>query len=409
MTKVLHIGDIHAKEDSLDELRKCFDTVLDTASGEHPDLVVHSGDTFDHQSIRLDTDAVRETVDFFRDLLMFAPVAVVIGTPTHDGQAARILEALDHMDSGRILVASMPQQAVLYRDRFYPIGAVAVPERDIEAVISFVPTPTKQYWQGNGGIQQTDAEIAQAMSALFAGMGAIADPLPGPHILVGHFSVRGAQISETQQMIGREIEIGKDQIELALPDLVCLGHIHKPQQIDNIFYSGSLYTLNWGEMHEHGFWIHECEDRSKWNHRFVKTPTKKLVKLAEDFTADSTSLADLDMVLYSLSPEEVEGAHIRVEFKVWQDEAARLDQAKVQDFFFSAGAKEVDYRIIRVPRETIRAESIMRVSTLPDKVKEMAKIRSEEINGGILDKAALLETEPHERIIEQLASNAPAA
>ena len=101
------------------------------------------------------------------------------------------------------------------------------------------------------------------MSQIFAGMGATAAEFGVPHILVGHWQTAGSLISETQVLTGVDVEISPDMMALSNADLILLGHIHLKQQIKkNIFYSGSLFANNWGEVNDHGFWIHEITDNA---------------------------------------------------------------------------------------------------------------------------------------------------
>ena len=53
---------------------------------------------------------------------------------------------------------------------------------------------------------------AAAMSGIFAGFGAKSAEFDCPHIAAGHISMGGAYISETQTLIGVDIEITKELI-----------------------------------------------------------------------------------------------------------------------------------------------------------------------------------------------------
>ncbi len=183
----------------------------------------------------------------FSDLADIAPVVVVIGTPSHDGTAAEVLEHIKAKNE--VWVSSRPEQIHLYEIGGKMVIRAASPVPPT-AIISMVPTPTKQFFNSDSDIKGTDNEIAQAMGAMFAGFGSQAANFPGvPHILVGHFQIGGAFVSETQQLNGLDIEISREQIGYANADLVMLGHIHLHQQIgQNIFYSGSIFRKDFGEL-----------------------------------------------------------------------------------------------------------------------------------------------------------------
>ena len=401
--RILHMADIHARDADIEEVEKCLEAIVKLAYKEEPDLIINAGDTFDSRNIRLDSQAAKLIFRKFSDLADLAPVAVITGTPSHDGEA---VEALQYVNSKHpIWVSKKPEQ-------IYLIDGVLIDECEEppDAVLSMIPQPSKQYFSTDSDIRGADAEIASAMSAIFAGFGAQASVYNCPHILVGHFQVGGAMISETQQLVGVDVEISKDQIALANADLVCLGHIHKQQQIGtNIFYSGSIYRLNYGEMDEKGAYIHQlvadsCESGAVIS-KFHKTPTRKLVQIKEDLTFEG-AIDELDISLYGSipDPEKITDSILKVEFKVYQDEAEKLDKEAIEEFYLEHGAKEVDLRIIRVPRENVRSERILKLTTLREKIIEQARLKDETVSESILAKADLLESETGDQIIARIAA-----
>lgn len=385
---ILHAADLHLRDRDIEEAEKCLGFLVDTAEQEAVDLIIVAGDVFDSQDVKLDSKAAKLAVRTFQDLAGIAPVAVTIGTPSHDGKAAEIFEYVG--DYHPIIVAAKPVQIYLQNSgiRFVDTCTDAC-----IAVVSLVPQPTKQFFQGNGGsVKETDAEIAQAMGAIFAGMGAQAAGLDCPHILVGHFNVTGSLISETQILTGMDIEISPDMMALANANLVCLGHIHKSQKIkDNIFYSGSLWPNTWGEMESKGFYLHELSDHGILESRFIQTPHKKMIRIKVDFTQEGEDISEL---LYFPTPAlqpGMEGAFVRCDYTVWQDEAERIDKAVIKEFFQGEGAFDVDIRINRIPRENIRADEVLKATSLSDKIVAMAALREETIPKSILVKADALE------------------
>ena len=79
-----------------------------------------------------------------------------------------------------------------------------------------------------------------AMNGVFCGLGIKAKAFDCPHVLVGHFNVRGARISDTQQLIGVDIEIFKEtQMREAL--LVALGKSSSKSKLDINTISDSLF------------------------------------------------------------------------------------------------------------------------------------------------------------------------
>ena len=398
--RILHTGDFHLRDNDIGECRKCLFHIVEQAETIDPDLIVIAGDVFDNRNVKLDSESARMCFEAVSRMADTCPVAVLIGTPSHDGLAAHVLGFV----KGRfpVKVSSQPEQFFLMGNCKFSTAMTA--GDPTQAVITMIPTPTKQYWNSESDIKGTDGEIAEAMSAVFAGFGAAQEQFPGvPHILVGHFSVGGAQLSETQYMIGRDIEISRDQLALAKADVVCLGHIHKAQRISpNIYYCGSLYRKDYGELDPKGFFVHEIatgmerQVETSWE----DTPSRYLYRIGRDLTRQENPDFAIKPKLEEV--EAVTNAQLRIEVKVWQDEADKIDVVSISDQYLKLGAEDVKVRINRVPRAQVRSESMLTLATLRDKLVERARLNGETVSESILVKADLLETEPAESIFENL-------
>lgn len=135
--------------------------------------------------------------------------------------------------------------------------------------------------------------------------------------------------------------------------------------------------------------------------RFIETPTRKLVRLRHNFI-ECPPLDDLDVILYSLERSEIENAYIRCDLTVYQDEAGGIDREMIREFYMSAGAVAVDVRIIRVPRETVRSETVLKVDRLRDKLIAMAALKGETVPESILAKADDMEGMTPDELIGSL-------
>ena len=402
--KILHFADIHARDKDIDEVSKCLGFIVEKAQDERPDLIVFAGDFFHSRDVKLDSEAARLVIRSFSQLADIAPVAAVIGTPSHDGKAPEILEYVKARY--QVHISTIPEQLYLADKTF--IQADPCDWRSgLTAVISLLPQPTKEYFSRTSGssIMGGDQEVAGLLGRIFLGFGVAAADFRAPHILTGHFNVKGAATSTGQQMIGREIEVSRESLALARAELVCLGHIHKSQQIEpNIYYAGSIYRENFGEQEAKGFLIHDLREDGREAH-FVETPTKRLMKREIDLTEGGIIEGlEKEELKIAYSGEDLPGSHVRVEIKAWQDEAAQIDREAIEKLLIESGAESVDIRIIRVPRETVRSTEIMKLSTLPDKVQELAWIRGEEVPASILEKADLVERLSVEEILERVSN-----
>jgi len=381
--KVLHTADWHVRDKDIEEGEKCLAFLVETAMAQKVDLAVIAGDTFDSRDIKLDSLSAKLVVKTISKLADICPVFIVIGTPSHDGLAAEVLNYA--MGSYPVHVATKPEQI----HRTSP--------GEFKYLLTLVPQPTKQFFQTNSDIQSGNVEISQAMNALFAGFGAQAEEQDCPHILVGHWNVSGAKLSTGQTLTGQDIDISIDQMMLASPGVICLGHIHMPQQLgDRTFYSGSLYPLTWGETEEKGGWIHEFKAKNLYKSIFIKTPCRKLIRKTNDFT---TSDMDLNFAIYSEPADELKDAYVRHDITVWQDESGLINKEEIRNHYLAIGAIDADIRIHRIPRQTVRSETVLKVETLREKLVAMAALKEETVQESILIKADELEVGPTADVI----------
>jgi DNA repair exonuclease SbcCD nuclease subunit len=249
------------------------------------------------------------------------------------------------------------------------------------------------------------------MTPFATGFGATAAGFGVPHILVGHWNTTGSLISETQVLTGVDIEISTDQMHLTHACLCCLGHIHKAQDLRRgVFYSGSLFAQNWGELEDKGFYIHEIGDEVV--SRFVKTPSRKMIRMKDDFTSSDNdhrgglSITECLIGGEAVSMPDISGAVVRFDLDVWQDEAGQVDKEALRKFYMEAGAIDVDIRVNRIPRENIRADAVLKAETLRDKLIAAAALRDEKVSESILQKADALENMDQEELVKMIGKGA---
>lgn len=409
--KVLHCADFHFRDKDIDECRKVANFLTDYATdhADDLDLIIIAGDLTDRNDIKVDSATNRLLVQTVQKLADAAPVVICIGTPSHEGLIPEILPYVKAAHG--ITVSSRPEQLLL--DESGIVVRVDDPKAPActmpKAILSMVPTPTKQFFESAdrdlfGSIEDTDKGIAEALTCMFMKFGMVIDHVPGFHIIVGHFQVGGAYVSETQQLTGVDIEISKDQIMMARPDLVCMGHIHKAQQIGTspIFYSGSLYRKDFGEMDTKGFYVYTLRhpmDYPDVKAEFIEVPTRKLVKYDYDFDLPEISPEQIMSAIAEDSDgnKEAIGSILRLEIKAWQDHAGVIDKEKIAALF--PGAESIDIRIIPVPRQNARAVVVLEADRLRDKIKARAELANEAVDIDILDKADLLEDLPAEVVL----------
>jgi DNA repair protein SbcD/Mre11 len=385
--KIYHSADYHFGEKNHDEAEKCLQFMVDHARNEQPDAFICSGDVTDSQYLGLDTKSARTISRLFREMSDIAPVAVVKGTPSHDGNTPEILRHV----AGRfpIYVSTEPEQIYLVQGNWFSgmTGTTVTPD----LIVTQIPAPTKEYWQNRQGVEQDNENISQAMASIFAGFGAMAEKHNAPHILNGHFSLVGSKISEHQTMPGSEISISRDSLAMARASLVTLGHIHMNQSYEYqggmAYHCGSLYRKDFGERSEQkGFYIHERLGGT-WDSRFIETPTRTLKQIDIDLIKNPDLFTGLnEWVLDQVEPD----SWVKVVIDIWIDEIRLINQAAMKRMIEEKGAR-VTMEINRVRRENTREDAVLRCETLVDKVKALAEHRSKPVPDGSFDMLEKIE------------------
>ncbi|MFH1984809.1 MAG: hypothetical protein ABIL58_23455 [Pseudomonadota bacterium] len=407
--KILQYGDVHCCNENLDEVKRCTTHMLDVAHDELPDLIIDGGDIFESRHTRADSPAFKYAEWLVGELADIAPVARVIGTWSHDG---RISEVFDNIGSkfdirtavdGPMQVFLTPNGSLRTAEGLRASSSGLASPIYPAAVVSLVPAFTKEHIIAHlsGGIAETDQTIAEAMSAIFAGLGATAASYPhAPHILVGHWNTKGSLISPTQMIPGTDIELSRDQMMMADPDLVCLGHIHKAQVFGTlpIFYSGSTQINTWGELDAKGFWMHEVAEYG-WTHKFIQTPTRRRIMVVKDFTSSGLDdpAAALAEKLPAADDDILTGSMVQARVKYYRDDAVKLGDETIRSAFPGA---EVDIARHPVDRENTRSTKLTEVDRLRDKIQARAELTGEPIPDGALAAADLLEDHDAETVIE---------
>lgn len=377
---ILHLGDIHFRNDLLTEIEKCVDFVARAAeSTVRPDVIVIAGDVFDERQT-YDSPAFLAADRYIRRLSRAAPVLIVKGTPSHDGQTLKFFE------NERVYVSEMPEQVFLTPKGF--VRSNGTVPGDAKALFSCMSSVSKTYVAAicKGGPSETTFTTIELMRDVLRGWGEVNKKVGAgiPTVLVGHLSVTGATLSTGQQMVGREIELGVGDLRTAQADLVCLGHIHKAQNWGEVYYSGSITRLNFGEAEEKGFWIHRF-DFSKGRKvvsEFIKTPAREMV------TLDCDALPSIDAL-----PLVPEGACVRLRYRVSEEDVHKVDEKGLREKLSVMGAAEIRIEKTVAPRQRIRAEGISGLVSLEEKLRKWAEISGVDISDGVFKKLEMLETD----------------
>ena len=135
--KILHSG-IGMQTPISKSLKRSADTLFEKAKEGSPDLIIIAGDVFDSRDIKLDSDACKAVFKVVYNLSEIAPVAIITGTPRHEGTATEslIFASAEH----NIAVSARPEQLFLKEGQLYREFTLTDPD----AIISMDSDPHPQ-------------------------------------------------------------------------------------------------------------------------------------------------------------------------------------------------------------------------------------------------------------------------
>jgi exonuclease SbcD len=233
---------------------KSLDTIIDAAIAERVDMVLFSGDAYKDR-----TPAPTFQREWGRRIIRLSkagiPTLLLVGN--HDlspalGRANAIEE---------FATLEVPHVRVLDRPMFLrpedleglPVQILALPWVSRSGLIAHLGVR-------GGDPGEVYAEVEKRIAELVETWLAQADP-GLPTVLTAHASVQGAKYgTERTVMLGADLVLPGSLVRDPRLDYVALGHIHKPQNLNEgahppIIYPGSIERVDFGEARDDKFFI----------------------------------------------------------------------------------------------------------------------------------------------------------
>lgn len=264
--KILHFADAHidmanyGRHDPetglplrvLDFL-KSLDTIVDTAINEQVDMVIFAGDTYRDRS-PAPTYQREWGKRIHRLSAAGLPTLLLVGN--HDvSPATGRAHAIQEFDTLHV-----PNVRVLAKPAFLSAEELGLPVQVI-ALPWVSKSGMMAYSQMSGEDSEKVYEKLEDLLTEFVGQcfGKIDESFPV--ILTAHASVQGAQYgAERMVMLGNDLVLSGSLVKDPRLDYVALGHIHKPQNLNEnahppVIYPGSIERVDFGEAKDKKFFI----------------------------------------------------------------------------------------------------------------------------------------------------------
>lgn len=324
---------------------KSLDSIVDTAIREKVDLVLFAGDAYKDRS---------PTPTFQREWgrrimrLSRAGIPVLLLVGNHDlSPALGRAHALDNFDT-----LEVPHVRVLDKPTFLgpddldglPLQVIALPWVSRSGLIAHlglrVSDPLQIY-------EQLEAKLVELVELWLTEKADISIPV----VLMAHCSVQGAQYGgERTVMLGGDVVLSGSLVKDPRLDYVALGHIHKPQNLNEgghppVIYPGSIERVDFGEVEDEKFFVIARVTRGRTEVEWRQLDGIR--PFVDRFVRLESQEGVTDQLRRALpSPEELEGAIVRLVLEYPRDWEALIDEAALREH--TAGCFE--FQLVKRPQ-----------------------------------------------------------
>lgn len=335
-----HIGSYKGPEKDGINLRSqdtknCLEFMVERAEQERPELVLVSGDIFNTGKTWSDRccDEVITAIDIITRLSnATGQVIIMRGTPNHDGSAQFNVLAVHFADIANVFIVVTPE-------------VIHTEYADIAVLPGFDRGEYRAKFPGYSKEEENEIFTNELGNIVMGLKGQCRTDRQA--ILMSHYTVPGCNMESGQTQFLTQFEpiITQEMLLAANYDLVALGHIHRPQKLENIkncFYSGAINAMNFNdEGQERGFWIHKTTSLGVWASEFHNTPIREFITFTftdTDITAINCGNIDEVAMNYWRYNGAVIGKIVRIHYSCSAENNKALNKAILEKTLLDDGA-----------------------------------------------------------------------
>jgi exonuclease SbcD len=311
---------------------KSLDTIVDTAIEEKVDLVLFAGDAYKDRN-----PAPTFQREWGRRIIRLSKAAIptVLLVGNHDLSPAlgraHAIEEFNTLEVPYVHVVSQP---------------VFLKPEDIDGVplqIMALPWISRSGLLAHMGLRSSAAQPGQVFEELESRLTELVETWFGaidpdlPVVLTAHASVQGAKYgTERTVMLGSDLVLPGSLVRDSRLDYVALGHIHKPQNLNQdahppVIYPGSIERVDFGEAADDKFFV-----VSKVSRGVTEVEWRQLDEIRPfiDRSLVIDSKDDIDHRLReALAPQDqLSGAIVRLTVEYPRDWEALIDDAALREY-----------------------------------------------------------------------------
>lgn len=347
MVKILHFADAHIDMENYGQhdpetglpmrvmdFLASLDEIIQTAIDEKVDMVIFAGDAYKDRS---------PSPTYQREWgkriirLSHASILTLLLTGNHDispatGRAHAIQE-FDTLEVPHVRVLNKPQFLTPGELENLPIQVLALPwvsRSGLMAKLEISASDPSEIYE----------QLGERLSEVISNWLKEADPSL-PTILTAHASVEGAKYgSERLVMLGKDLVLPPALVKDKRLDYVALGHIHKPQNLNEgthppVIYPGSIERVDFGEASDRKFFI--LAEITKGKTEFTWRELKNIRPFI-DIHLKLESEEGINKRIQESLPEEatLQNAIVRLVIEYQRDWESLIDEAALRSVTESA-------------------------------------------------------------------------
>jgi exonuclease SbcD len=374
MVTVLHFADAHidmanyGRHDPnsglpmrVMDFLKSLDTIVDTAIEEKVDLVLFAGDAYKDRN-----PAPTFQREWGKRVMRLSragiPTLLLVGN--HDlSPALGRAHALEEFNT-----LEVPHVQVLDRPAFLTPEELEGLQLQVLALpwISRSGLMAQMNIRGNDPTQIYE-ELGVRLNDLVEGWLEKVDPAL-PTILTAHASVQGAIYGgERTVMLGGDLVLPGSLVKNPQLDYVALGHIHKPQNLNEkghppVIYPGSIERVDFGEVGDDKYFVIALVEKGKTEVEWRQL--KGIRPFVDRFVRLDSQEGVNDRLREALSPEnELNNAIVRLILEYPRDWESLIDEAALREHTLEA----FEFHLVKRPQmeNRIRLPEDQAMGSLP--------------------------------------------
>jgi exonuclease SbcD len=327
---------------------KSLDTIVDTAISERVDLVLFAGDAYKDRS-----PAPTFQREWGRRVMRLSragiPALLLVGN--HDLSPAlgraNAIEEFTTLEVPHVRVIDRP--SFLRPDDLFglPLQVMALPWINRSGLMAHYNLSGVQPAELYEGLAE---RVNQLIELWFEGV----DPAL-PTVLTAHASVQGARYGgERSVMLGQDLVLPPSLLCDSRLDYVALGHIHKPQDLNEnahppVIYPGSIERVDFGEVADDKFFVIARVEKGHTQVEWRKL--QGIRPFVDRFLRLESPEEVLDQLRAALpDPQELEGAIVRLVVEYPRDWEALLDENALRAYLSAA----FEFHLVKRPQVETR-------------------------------------------------------